>query len=80
MIIGSILETSVNTGASQTATLNGCAMIIFYTMSDAVSWAELQSARVIYGTDPSSLYTLCSVINTDSDTKRWWYGGVEYTG
>jgi hypothetical protein len=76
MIIGSI----VNGGnASPGGNGNdGYSTIMFYTMSDAVTWATLQSSTVsVEGTD---LNLLCTVINTETNVHRWWYNGTEYTG
>ena len=79
MIIGAILESGDGQGSGSNRQ-NGAALVVFYTMADAVSWAELQSTLVLYDTAPSAIYTLCSVINTDTNVKRWWYAGTEYTG
>lgn len=76
MIIGAILETS--SSGVQTSALNGAALISFYTMEQAANWAEIQSTLIIYGA--LELKTVCTVINTSTGQKRWWYDGVEYTG
>jgi len=53
-------------------------MIHFYAMADAVAWAESQSQYV--SVESANVRTLCTVINTDTGTKRWWFNGTEYTG
>mgnify|MGYP003682729059 CR=1 FL=1 len=79
MIIGTILESSIDS-ASQNAGTNGASMIHFYTWSDAITWAEVQSERMVYASTGQVISTLCTIINTDTGQKRWWWAGVEYTG
>ena len=79
MIIGAILEGGDGSGPG-TNRQNGFAMLMFYTMNDAITWAELQSGLVVFDTTGAQIYTLCSVINTETNVKRWWYNGTEYTG
>jgi len=80
MIVGAILEMSYNASGVDTGGMNGAAMIQFTTQRDAEQWAILQSELVTYGTNGTPLYTLTTVINTDTGVKRWWYNGIEYTG
>jgi hypothetical protein len=77
MIIGAILETGDNQGAGSSRQ-NGAAMVVFYTMNDAIVWAQTQSVGTPFETN--TVYALCSVVNTDTGVKRWWYNGTEYTG
>lgn len=80
MIIGAITESAdTETGAASSGE-NGTALIHFYNMSDAIAWAEMQSLTGAYGTSGTRNYCLCTVINTDTQQHRWWWGGVEYTG
>jgi hypothetical protein len=77
MIIGAIIEIGPENDPGHTDK-NGAALIQFYTMLDAVNWAVLQSTNSpILGED---LSCLCTVIDTEAQTKRWWYNGTEYTG
>jgi len=80
MIIGAILETANSDGGGQTDTLNGAAMMQFYTMDSAENWAIEQSKAVVYGASNVRVNTLCTVYNTETGIKRWWYRGIEYTG
>ena len=80
MIIGAILEMSYNAGGTDSNGMNGSALIQFYTMEQAENWALSQSELVQYGTSSTPLYTLCTIINTNTNVKRWWYNGIEYTG
>lgn len=80
MIIGAILETAPGGSGSQTANLNGAAMVHFYSMQDAIEWARVQSEEVIYGSSDIAVRTLCTVVNTKTGQRRWWYSGIEYTG
>lgn len=77
MIIGAILDVSENNDPGSTQ-FNGASLIHFYTLNDAVTWAELQSATML--TETKNIRTVCSVINTDDSTRRWWWRGTEYTG
>lgn len=79
MIIGAILETATNDAGQPSSTQNGAAMMQFYTMASAVAWAKEQSRIVIYGDSLTRIMTLCTVYNTETDEKRWWYNGIEYT-
>jgi len=79
MIIGAILETSQYDYGGQTNVLNGVSTLIFYTMRDAIAWAELQSEYMLYGSGGTPIYTLTSVIDTETSVKRWWYNGTEFT-
>ena len=80
MIIGAILETSWSATGAQSQVQNGAALMHFYSMSDAEAWARLQSELVTYGTNPEGVYTVCTILNTDTEQKRWWFNGIEYTG
>jgi hypothetical protein len=78
MIIGHILDVAVDNtnfsgnGGSATAT-------VFYTWADAIAWARAMSEPI---TSPvqSDLYPMTVIYNTDTNVKRWWYNGTEYTG
>lgn len=80
MIIGSIVEYGGSQAGTQSSVHNGGAMMHFYSMEDAVTWASLQSERITYGTASTIMDTVCIVVNTDTNEKRWWYSGIEYTG
>jgi len=80
MIIGAILEVSDQGSGAPGGVHNGNSMLHFYTMSDAVTWARLQSESMPYGSSAYNLYALTTIVNTDTGEKRWWYNGVEYTG
>jgi len=80
MIIGAILETSWSSTGAQSQVQNGASILHFYNMQDAETWARIQSEYVAYGTNPEGILTLCTVINTDTELKRWWFNGIEYTG
>jgi hypothetical protein len=77
MIIGTILETSDNETTTQPENSGG--MLMFYSMADAVMWAQLQSQETIVS-GINQWYACCTVINTTTGVKRWWYNGTEYTG
>ena len=79
MIIGAITEVTESGSGFAERYHNGAAMVMFYTNEEAESWAVLQSANNIYGSDSRSIFCLCTVINTETDTKRWWFDGTEYT-
>jgi hypothetical protein len=80
MIIGAILETSSSPQGGGGSGHNGAALMHFYSMADAIAWAEIQSGRVVFGTGNAVVYAVCTVTNTDSGEFRWWYDGTEYTG
>ena len=80
MIIASILEIGYNSAGSQHSGTNGAASVVFYTEADAEAWCLLQSQAVIYGSGSITAVCLCVYINTDTNLRRWWYDGVEYTG
>jgi hypothetical protein len=80
MIIGAIIETTWTPSGAQTSSSNGASMMNFYTIDDAIQWAEIQSEVVYFGTNPEPIIALCTVIDTDTGVKRWWFNGVEYTG
>ena len=80
MIIASILETSNSGGGTQNNNLNGASSVIFYTMTDATQWAQIQSQSMLYGTANYQCLALISVVNTDTGERRWWFDGTEYTG
>jgi hypothetical protein len=79
MIIGSILETSID-NAAQTSGMNGNSLLLFNTTNDAVEWAIAQSQRIVYGSTGQVINALTMVINTKTNSRRWWFGGTEYTG
>ena len=78
MIIGSILETSVDS-AAQTSGTNGNSLLYFYTWADAIEWATLQSERTVYGSTGQVINSLTMIINTKTNQRRWWFGGTEWT-
>ena len=80
MIIGSIIDVDWSNTGSQSSGTNGATSVVFYTEHDAITWARIQSQQVIYGTDSYSTSCLIVVVNTDDETRRWWYQGTEYTG
>ena len=75
MIIGTLYDTTVG-GTS--AANGGSSSIVFYTMADAVKWADKMS--VIKVTPVGNIGAITVVINTETDVQRWWYHGTEYTG
>lgn len=82
MIIGSIIDVSQQASGVGTNSTNGASLQHFYTMEEAVIWAEMQSERLqftVSGND-SYLFTATVVINTETNTRRWWFDGTEYTG
>ena len=83
MIIATIIEYSHSASGGPGALnreVNGCATTIFYTSSDAISFAVAMSEAIQYGTSPETLYGLVVVYNTQTTEKRYWFNGVEYTG
>jgi hypothetical protein len=80
MIIASIIEVARLITGQQESTMNGASSVIFYTWDDAVTWARIQSEDVVYGTNSYNARCLVICINTDTEERRWWYNGVEYTG
>lgn len=77
MIIGTIKDVTSTTSPYGSA--NGSAMLHFYTLSDAISWAEIQSQNTpVSGI--ADFACVCTVINTDDGSVRWWWNGSEYTG
>tara|TARA_B110000879_G_C10900726_1_gene404362 strand:- start:165 stop:398 length:234 start_codon:yes stop_codon:yes gene_type:complete len=77
MLIGTIVDIS-NSNDPGNASYNGTSSVIFYTYKDAVVWCELMSQGATYNT--ANLLTATMFIDTDTEIRRWWYGGVEYTG
>jgi hypothetical protein len=77
MIIGSIKDVTSLTAPYGSA--NGAALLHFYTMSDAITWAELQSQNTAVS-GIADFAAVCTVINTDNGSQRWWWNGTEYTG
>jgi len=77
MIIGAITEIGPAANPAHTDK-NGAAMLHFYTETDAENWALMQSRNTIV--EGYAIACLCTVINTDTNIKRWWYNGTEYTG
>lgn len=78
MIIGTILDDGAGGTGPGSTQFDGYAMMQFQTVKDAESWALIQSNLLTVGGYTQAL--LCSVINTDVNSIRWWYNGVEYTG
>ena len=76
MIIGAIIE--VTDGNWSSGNRNGTALLHFYTLQEAILWAELQSENSPVSTNANMC--VCTVINTDNGLKRWWFNGTEYTG
>jgi len=76
MIVGAILE--VTDGNWSSGNRNGAALLHFYTWSDAITWAQLQSENSAVSTN--GVMCVCSIVNTDTGEKRWWFNGSEYTG
>lgn len=79
MIIGSILDVSQTASGIGSNSTNGTTTCIFYTIADAVLWAELQSERIVVGPSSSYLFICTMVINTETNERRWWFDGTEYT-
>lgn len=77
MIIGAIISTK-GSATAPSDNFNGSSLLHFYTMDDAVTWAQMQSSN--FAVEQTNLYSLCTVINTDTAQRRWWYNGQEYTG
>jgi hypothetical protein len=80
MIIGTIIDVSNDAQGPQSGALNGTAMLMFYTEADAVTWAEIQSLNFPSGPGGYGAMALCSVVNTQTAQRRWWFNGTEYTG
>lgn len=80
MIIGAITEVTNQPTGVVNRELNGASLISFYTMEQAIMWARLQSEQTISGTAGNETYCLTTIINTNTEVKRWWFNGVEYTG
>ena len=80
MIIGAIVDVSDTGSGPASNQLNGAALQSFYTMTDALTWARIQSGPFIAGSSSYAARCLCTVINTETEDTRWWYNGVEYTG
>tara|TARA_B100000780_G_scaffold125162_1_gene87804 strand:- start:877 stop:1119 length:243 start_codon:yes stop_codon:yes gene_type:complete len=80
MIIGAIIEVDTTGGAGADARLNGAAMMQFFTLKDAVVWAKLQSEAVTTVSGYNAVSCVTTVINSDTEQKRWWFNGTEYTG
>jgi len=78
MILGMILDVGNASGGPGNMTYNGTAMLHFYTLNDAVNWALSTSELMVTGDAPIRVMTC--VWNGETNTKRWWYNGVEYTG
>lgn len=78
MIVGAIIETTDSTGVPERYH-NGAALVTFYTMSDAIAWARIQSVQVTFDSSNHRTITLCTVVNTDTNQRRWWFNGIEYT-
>jgi hypothetical protein len=78
MIIGAIVNGGGSTTGPSSLDHDGYSLMHFYTAQDAEDWAVLQSSNT--SMNSNNLYLLCTVINTDDNTKRWWYAGTEYTG
>jgi len=78
MIVGHIMDVAVdNTNFSGNG--GSATTVLFYTWADAIAWATAISGPL---TSPvqSDLYPLTVIYNTETDVKRWWYNGTEYTG
>jgi len=83
MIVATIIEYTPQSSGSPTSVnreINGCSSTVFYTQSDAIVFARLMSELIVYGAGSSSLYGLVMVLNTDTEERRWWFGGTEFTG
>ena len=78
MIIGAILDDGDDGGTPGNTSFDGYTSVVFYTMEDAENWAVLQSGSVTVSS--YTQYYLVSVINTSTNSKRWWYAGTEHTG
>jgi len=81
MIVGAIINGGSPAVMPNTAH-DGFGTIIFYTMAEAVEWAILQSQDwpVDPGTGSVPQPLVCTVVNTSTGQRRWWYDGTEYTG
>lgn len=83
MIIATIIEYSHQADggvSSANREVNGCSSTIFYAINDANNFALAMSRPILYGTVNETLYGLVVVYNTETDERRWWFNGVEYTG
>jgi hypothetical protein len=75
MIIGTIQDVDENSSTW----INGAAMLQFSNVNDALYWAQEQSKGRNTGSQPSGP-CLCTVINTNTESVRWWWNGTEQTG
>jgi hypothetical protein len=81
MIVGMILDVGAyNSGEPAGQTQNGSAMINFYNYQDAVNWALATSTNAVTGGNNASIRCMTMVYNCNTQERRWWFNGVEYTG
>lgn len=74
MIVGTILDVSLGAEPA-TNSMNGSAMMQFYSMDDAKTWALTQSKQTQVGTTyPRCLTT---VINCRTGERHWYFNGVK---
>lgn len=80
MIIGTIIEISNSTstaGSSNTNGGGGC--VIFQREADAVEWCQAMSQRLDFESG-DTLVPYTAMYNTNTNVRRWWKSGTEYTG
>jgi hypothetical protein len=81
MIIGMILDIGAyNSGEPSGQTQNGAAMMQFYNYQDAINWALDTSRNAPTGTAGASIRCMTMTYNCNTQERRWWFNGVEYTG
>lgn len=80
MILVTILEVTTSDPGAPNANAQGTSTIVFYTANDAIKYAIAMSDTVVYGTGNYDLQAVTVYYNTDTEEKRWWFRGTEYTG
>ena len=80
MIIGTILEVSQSPNGPDNNRANGSGCVVFYNEADCVEWCIAMSEA--FGPFPSAntLYVTTVMYNTNTNTRRYWFDGTEYTG
>lgn len=76
MIVGMILD--VDAGSGATGNGGTGAMMHFYNWEDAVNWARDTSEVVDFGGPSLRMFTM--IYNCNTEVKRWFRNGTEYTG
>ena len=80
MILVTILEVTSSDSGTANANAQGTSTVVFYTANDAIKYAIAMSEQVVFGSSNSDLQSLTVYYNTDTEERRWWFRGTEYTG